>query len=89
MTTLSWQPAKHSWGPPKDRPWVDGQSTFSECRICGALKRATRIKTNRLIDMSGACYYQTSTRLATKDAPDVWLPPAQVRCIHRGLRVLP
>lgn len=88
MTTLSWQPAKHSWGPPKDRPWVDGQPTFSECRICGALKRMTQVKTARTL-FDGSHYYKTSTRLATAEEPDTWLPPAKVRCIHRGLRVLP
>lgn len=87
MTTLSWQPARHSWGPPTTRSAVDGQSTFSECLICGALRRRThaQIVDAHMHPRSGS----VSTRLATKDAPDVWLPPAQVRCIHRGLRVLP
>ena len=86
MTTLSWQPAKHSWGPLK--AWVDGQPSYSKCRICGALKRMTQVQTERTL-FDGSPYYKTSTRLATAEAPDTWLPPGKVRCIHRGLRVLP
>lgn len=84
MTTLSWQPARHSWGADS----VSANESLYTCRICGARKRLIRIPSRKLY---GRSYSQAgvSIRLATAEEPDVWLPPAKVRCIHRGLRVLP